>query len=452
MRNPFLVLGLSLMVLTATAQDSLRWELLDAAFAGDSLRTATLLSSGADPDASTADSITALMYAVDGGALPVAKLLLGAGADPGKGASWQEAPLITAVRKADLLMLGLLLDAGAQTDIRDAAGMTALMHSSRLNDVLIAWILIKEGARIEAADADSCRAVHHAAANGSYEALAFLLDTGAIADVRDISGITPAMLVAARGDIAMLELLMKQGADPMTRDRNGLNYLDHAILHHQDGVVAFVLDIGHPDSGSRESASGLALRTGQRSIYRMIRETGPGMKRPVTLGYDLGLSVIWNGKDHFASLRAGWTEARTNLRLGLSWSRRITPVRVLSSMDGSLYQFREKRNILAAGIQKRLSFPLSGMTSFRITPGGDVGITWQSYRGTSLAGESAFHASASLETGIFRPAGGIIIGLRVINTAQEEISPLYLQAGITLNLKSYRYKKYSPLPRYEAYR
>ncbi|MBE0641079.1 MAG: ankyrin repeat domain-containing protein, partial [Bacteroidales bacterium] len=69
-------------------QDSLRWDLLQAVYAGDSLRCDTLLRNGANPNACTPDSVTALMYATDGGRTDIAALLLRYGADPELGSRW----------------------------------------------------------------------------------------------------------------------------------------------------------------------------------------------------------------------------------------------------------------------------------------------------------------------------------------------------------------------------
>lgn len=98
--------------------------LVVAVRAGDERKVASLLSAGADPDATDADGRTALMAAVLLGRADVVGTLLDAGADPDAADAAGSTPLHVAARFGMDSVAARLVAARADVDARDRAGRT----------------------------------------------------------------------------------------------------------------------------------------------------------------------------------------------------------------------------------------------------------------------------------------------------------------------------------------
>lgn len=102
-----------------------------AAKAGDSVRVAVLLKTGADPDAHDSVRNTGLIFAARDGHAGIARMLLKAGAT----LNWQDGelvtPLIIASFKNRPALVKLLMAAGADPAVRDQWGRTALDYARR---------------------------------------------------------------------------------------------------------------------------------------------------------------------------------------------------------------------------------------------------------------------------------------------------------------------------------
>lgn len=422
------------------------WNLLDAAYKGDSSLTSSLLEAGANANAASYDSTTALMYATAGGYTAIVQLLLNAGARPDLGTDIQTSPLISGVSSSFDLIVQILLDANANPDIRDGQGMTALMYAVQINNVNLAWLLIKSGASIELENFARQRAIHIATKEGSYECLAMLLDQGALPYPQDADGNTPMHYAAAFDDIGMIDLLMRYEGKFNIADNNGLTAIDQAVLNGAAGTLNFLTHKGEITDTVWREAGHLALKTGQRELYNMIRDSSSqAIKFPVGFATELDLFTLINQKNHSAGLRFGWFEAKTKLEATISLSRTLSPVRILQDYTSGLVQFREHRYMLMGGVRWVHSKHLRNAAYLEFKPGFQIVHSWASYRGTSIEVPSQSFVAAELIGSIRWRLIGVYTGLSYLTMDQKEISPVYLNAGITLRINRLNYKKLSPI-------
>lgn len=106
------VLILSLMV-TVPARADVNSDLLDAARQGDTATVQSLLSQGANVNATDAHGGTALMFAAVNGHTSTVQALIDAGADVNRAHDFGKAALMLATEKGHTAVIDLLVQAGA---------------------------------------------------------------------------------------------------------------------------------------------------------------------------------------------------------------------------------------------------------------------------------------------------------------------------------------------------
>jgi ankyrin repeat protein len=113
--------------------------LLEAVRANDLMLTATLLESGADPDARSAEGVSALGLALRSDAPAMAKLLIDRGANVNLPVQDDISPLALAIDRDQPQIVGLLLDAGAGTTLaaEDCELLVARARSDAVRAVLL---------------------------------------------------------------------------------------------------------------------------------------------------------------------------------------------------------------------------------------------------------------------------------------------------------------------------
>ena len=111
---PLVVVGLTILQPGAQGRIAPRSRrLLQAVQANDLMLTATLLESGADPDARNPEGVSALGLALRNDALGMVKLLIDRGADVNLPVEDEVSPLAVAMERDQPQIVRLLLDAGA---------------------------------------------------------------------------------------------------------------------------------------------------------------------------------------------------------------------------------------------------------------------------------------------------------------------------------------------------
>lgn len=394
-------------------QSDTNMRLLVAAHANDTLAVYEALAGGADPNATSYDGITALMYAVQHERPELTIILLEAGALPDRHGEGWAPPLYTAVEFGHEQVTGVLVASGADPDGKDPDGRTPLMAAVRYNDFRIAWMLLQAGANPNAADNAGKSPLHHAAASGAYECAALLLDWKSKADGTDLSGNTALMYASAIGDVDLCALLLSNTNNPLLRNQYGIGAPAFAAMYGHLPVVQLLAQktrTGNSDTltprmpGSEQDfrqswskAGEIALRSGNTKGYRAIyRYTGVRYPKPILVAWQSGITYQFNFGTHMEGAYVGIKEAHTRLNVQVHYQARLRPDKQRHVLAQQEFQFREYRS--AAGLRISKDIPLyrhsKGTLVCQPLLGGHY--TWGRYRGADLEAKQGFNIHAGI--------------------------------------------------------
>jgi uncharacterized protein len=203
--------------------------LLAAAKRGDASTIEKLLSSGAAPNDSDAEGVTALIYAVSSGKIGAVRALLAGGANVRLADRNGYTVLHAVAVDREHAIAELLLSAGADVNARTKDNITPLMASvcSPYSDATMSLTLIRAGADVNIVDSDGETALS-CATSRTLEVIEELLKRGANPNIQSkrFSGETPLHLAAMNGSTQTVELLLRYGANPAIRNNEGQTPLD----------------------------------------------------------------------------------------------------------------------------------------------------------------------------------------------------------------------------------
>jgi ankyrin repeat protein len=187
--------------------------LADAAEKMDGAKIRAFLKQDVNVNASQADGMTALHWAVYHDDLATATLLLKAGADAKAANHYSVTPLSLACTNGNMQILELLLEAGADPNMKLRGGETVLMTAARTGKPGPVKALISRGADVNARDRKGQTALMWAAAEGHADVVAGLLTARADFRTPSSSGFTPLFFAAREGRLDVARILLKAGAD-----------------------------------------------------------------------------------------------------------------------------------------------------------------------------------------------------------------------------------------------
>jgi len=159
--------------------------LLENARSGDEQLVKTLLTKGANINATDAEGWTPLHEASVSGHTEIAKLLI---------------------------------EKGAKINARDVDGMTPLLIASVNGQIEIVKLLIQKGAEIDAADNNGTTSLHGASVNGYNDIALLLIQNAANVNAKNLAGMTPLLMALSVNRIDMGKLLKDNGANLTLRN------------------------------------------------------------------------------------------------------------------------------------------------------------------------------------------------------------------------------------------
>ena len=181
---------------------------------------ATLALSACTAFATTFDSVD-FFRAVNVDNADSVSRMLAAGLDPNQLDPRGQPALLVALQGESLKVAKVLLDAkGIQVDIRNHAGETPLMMAALKAEVDAANALIAHGAAVQK---DGWTPLHYAATGGSAAIVKLLVAKGATIEARSPNGTTPLMMAARYGNEEAVDTLLAAGADRTARNDLGMD-------------------------------------------------------------------------------------------------------------------------------------------------------------------------------------------------------------------------------------
>ena len=171
----------------------------------------TLLESGADVNATTAEGGTPLHYAVESGQYALTHLFLQHGADVHARYRQDWMPLHFAAKRGHVDIADLLIQYGAEVNGRDGA-ITPLHVAVQEHQHRMVSFLLGKGATVNTVFKEGWTALHLAAQSGDTDITRMLLDAGAAINATNVVGLTPLHSAAFSGHREVTHYLITRGA------------------------------------------------------------------------------------------------------------------------------------------------------------------------------------------------------------------------------------------------
>jgi ankyrin repeat protein len=263
-------LGLSLVVAAAAvrgAEPDIR-RLLDAIGRQDKAAVRTLIQQKVDVNASRADGVTPLLWAVHVNDAEITDMLLAAGAKINAAEDHGVTALAQACETANIVIVDKLLAAGADPNIAQSSGLTPLMLSVHTGNADIVKKLLAKGAdpnRATTRTKDT--ALMWAIGEGRSEIARLLLSAGADARAFSAPGLSPIMFAARNGDIAIAKTLMAAGVGVNDLAPDGTHLLPYAIVSGQPQFALFLLDQGANPNGEMGGVRAIHAAAGSVGVW-----------------------------------------------------------------------------------------------------------------------------------------------------------------------------------------
>ena len=292
------ILALSIAVLsgvTGAFAQSDGSSLVLAAKNKDAASVRSLLADGPDPNATDAETMTALHWAAHWSDLELVQVLLSAGADATVANRYGVTPLHEASTVGNVEMIEALLDAGADPNSGYGAGETPLMTAARTGIVESVRILLDHGGEPNAAEEFRGQtALMWAAVENHPEVAQLLIDRGAEVNVRSTQyefeslsqgaggaivdrptgGLTPLIFAARSRAIEVGEILVAAGVDmDVAEAQYGFTAMQTALMNGHWDFAAFLIENG-ADANDGSLYSAIETRNTPANTNRRPRRIG----------------------------------------------------------------------------------------------------------------------------------------------------------------------------------
>jgi len=183
---------------------------------------------------------TALHWAAASGSRNAVQTLLSAGADVNASSQDGVTPLMNACVSNSIDCVRILLEAGANVNASDSTQSNAIAYAAEHADPALLQIFISSGARIDGLDMWKCTPFHAAAAWDNVPAMEYLLEHGAELNQKDWEGDTPLTSAISWHAYDAISWLLEQGADHRIITHAGFSIL-HEVALAGDTKIARML-------------------------------------------------------------------------------------------------------------------------------------------------------------------------------------------------------------------
>lgn len=357
------------------------WNLVESVSRNNPVNTAFLLERGADPNAVSGIGNTALMYAVEQRNLEIVKMLVEAGADINTHGFNGMGPLFPAIFNSDFETAKFLLEHGANPNVKDDFGVTPLLYAAATNQYQAADLLLFYGADPGLRDPDGNDPLMAAVTFENIETSDVLLQNGLDPDTRDNMGNTPLIVSTQHGNYNIMDLLLDYEADVNLANKKNYTALAYAVTYGDLKATRMLIDKGaevdHTIDKGKNIAE-LARINGKDSIISLIRTSGGNIPKGLDFSeFRLQYGNSFNTTDYLVQFRGQLVDSKQGYFFGTGIDYRPFLLKIQTSVNDSIFQFRERRigwsqsigkyfqiNETASGLTFSVYTELNGFLSF----------------------------------------------------------------------------------------
>jgi ankyrin repeat protein len=335
---------------------SLDYQLLTAVYENNEKAVFELLRNGANPNATTSDSITPLMYAVQNGNLFLTKKLLQVGANPDINSVFVPAAIFNAVENQDTAIVYTLLEFGANPNIiYKLYSKTPLFYAIDENNYLITDLLLFYGANPNIKLEEVTPLLEAVDYQADTSIIRLLADYGADINKQNKYGYSPLLLACEQNNIDAAKKLLLLGANPKIENYKNDDALKLAIKNNSDTLSNILLKYYNDDLDEYHT---LATIYDNNFVAKKIRQkTNKKYLTPLFSGVILDLPILITTNDFFTGFKIGISENRYKFDIKTGIFTRFSPAFVLIEQAPNYYlQLREKRTVVFAEIDKNFIF------------------------------------------------------------------------------------------------
>ncbi|MGC8824344.1 MAG: ankyrin repeat domain-containing protein [Bacteroidales bacterium] len=435
--------------------DDDEYNLIIASLKGDLPMIQQLLDKGINPNTVIDESITPLIYAVQGGQPNICNYLIARGADVNFRPSFGPTPLIVAIKAQRPILAEMLVNMGASVNAGDEQGRTPIMYAIAQNDTVVFQKLLSWGANLTQADTSGITPLMVAVMHNRPYFVHYILNRGISPDMPDIHGVTPFLVAVANANYPMMDLLLEYGANINHISRKKHSALTIALEKQDEKLIQYLVDKGADvNLKIRKTETPLTIANYFNSDI-FLREilTSNGARQSIWPDFrqmSIGPEFLGNFQHIMMGANVGLRDFRYDVELSAGFLARLTPTRILvpTGQSGHYYQFWESRYLWYAGLDKKFLLRYKQNSTLQ---GIFIGARWvsshHSYRGSSFPTSTentwAIHGGYYY---IFRNVK-LYFSYQYLDFGFRGVSPHHYNFGVNLYLgKSIHFdnKRYQP--------
>ncbi|MCB8998499.1 MAG: ankyrin repeat domain-containing protein [Bacteroidales bacterium] len=415
------------------------YNLLLAVDKGDIAAVSFLLDRGADPNSSTIEGVTPLMYATESGFFEIVKLLVEKGADINKKPFTGPTALISAAERNHYEIAEYFASKKANLDIRDSDGATAVNHAAALNNYDVMDMLIFYGANPEIADSKGNTPLISAAYNNSLEAAGLLIEHGVAIDTTDIYGFTALMTAVQRGNSEIVYLLIDKGANIGLVNSGGYSALTFAVINGDAELTETLINLGSDVNTKTESGYTILelAKLKKEDVIAELLESNEAKPNPNPHFNTLciGPYLDFNFSDYMNGLNISIKDAKYGIGINGGFGFRPLSNRVLYPENDSVtYQYWERRYYFYAGLEKRFNFTRNSSSAKGLYVGIDEFYTFGGFLGSDKNPPATFLTVPVV--GLYYSGSYVSswLAYKYVNYNTPEVKPGRINLGVSVNL------------------
>ncbi len=333
------------------------WNLLESVSQKQTGNVLFLLERGADPDASGAGRMTALMQAAQDGDSLMPKILVLNGANLELTDREETTALMVAVLNQHFDVVYFLLEKGANPNHQDKYGGSALIYAAGLNNYAIADLLLFFGASDTLKDKKGNDAIMTAVSMGNLACTDVLLQNGVRPDSRDKKLNTPLMVAAQFGDLEMIRLLLEYNAGLEYVNNSNYTALAHAIQTGETSAARILVDSGANVNHlikKNQNLYDLADQQRNSEIQGLLKSKGASpTPHPDFSEFGLGLGNSFNSSEYILQGRIWLQDRKFGYFAETGYDVRVIIQKVQVEINDTLiHQYRENRSAWTLGAGK----------------------------------------------------------------------------------------------------